>query len=112
MNFSNFINKNDLSLFENNPAIHNKNTYIIQPSLNLYNPTLYTQIENKQYINNINNKFQQIHNSLNELILQTNKIIQKQNKPTFIQQIFSIKNEGKHKAVRFLGLKLKFRRQA
>ncbi len=32
-------------------------------------------------------------------------------RPTFYQQIFSIKNEGKHKVLRLLGIKFKFKRR-
>lgn len=33
------------------------------------------------------------------------------NRPTFLQQIFSVRNEGNHKVLRILGLKIKFRRR-
>ena len=34
-----------------------------------------------------------------------------QKKPTFLQRIFSVRNENNHKVLRFFGLKLKFRRK-
>ena len=38
-------------------------------------------------------------------------LLKKLNCPTFLQQIFSVRNGGNHKVLRILGLKIKFRRE-
>lgn len=48
---------------------------------------------------------------LDILSSQVDYLISKARKPTFLQQIFSVRNEGDHKILRILGLKIKFERR-
>ena len=51
-----------------------------------------------------------INEKIDILFAENRSLIKKLNKPTFLQEIFSIKNEGEHKVLRVLGTKIKFRR--
>mgnify|MGYP003293783966 CR=1 FL=1 len=70
-------------------------------------------------LNNVNNELNNTKTELNSSLYSVNtaftnkinEIVKKLNKPTFLQQIFSIKNEGNHKVLRLLGVKIKFRRK-
>ena len=125
-NFVNFIHKNNLLMFEEKQISYE---YIKQPSLELYNKDFYTTFNNRIYLNTIyqnlvnnintlliqNQKNQALYNSLNENTIELSKtqdnIIQHLNKPTFLQQIFSVKNENRHKIIRILGIKIRIRRK-
>ena len=52
-----------------------------------------------------------LSSKLDILSLQVDYLISKARKPAFLQQIFSVRNEGDHKVLRILGLKIKFRRR-
>ncbi len=59
-----------------------------------------------EQIEDFNDISEYVINHLNEVY---GNLVCKQ--PTFLQTIFSVRNEGNHKVVRFLGLKMKFRRK-
>ena len=82
------------------------NNYVKQNDLNiieLYNRTDELSKKLEYITENQNKKIQNINSKLEYLL-------EKQNKPNFLQQIFSVKNEETHKVIRFLGLKIKIRR--
>ena len=97
-NIDSYINRNDKNIIElcnrNNECNKNIDDYVKQNDKNiieLYNRSdeiLEIQKENEQLLIELKN---QIH------------------KPTFIQQIFSVKNENKHKVVRFFGIKIELK---
>ena len=65
--------------------------------IELYNRT--DEIYKK--LNNLQNETLNAHNQLDTLM----------NRPTFLQQIFSVRNEDNHKVCRLLGIKIKFGRK-
>ena len=87
-NFSDFMFKNGITLFEDIPL--NPEEYIKQPSLNLYTQNFYTNIDNLIFIK---------------------KELEKIKDDNILQKIFSVKNKGSHKVVTVFGLKLKFKRK-
>ena len=66
--------------------------------------------EHKSYFN-LANTFVLAKN-YNDLNYKLDRIVAKIYEPTLLQYIFSIKNEGKHKVLRILGMKIKFRRNS
>lgn len=65
--------------------------------------------DNNNFLN-IKKDFEQIKQTIINLSEQHKLIIKKLEKPPILQQIFSVKNEGRHKVLRILGIKFKFRR--
>lgn len=66
-------------------------------------------------LDNINQENRNLKCSLKHLESDNQQLIQKIDKyfarPTMLQQIFSLKNEGKHKVLRILGIKVKFKKK-
>lgn len=74
------------------------------------NQQLHVEIEK---LNNEVAKIKGINqNSLNEIFVLNKMLSDYIHRPTFIQQIFSVKNEGNHKVVRIFGIKIKVRRKS
>lgn len=68
----------------------------------------------KNLVYNLNNGLKnlslKVDNNTNNLSSQLDCIMNKMSKPTVMQRIFSVKNEGSFKVLKILGIKFKFRR--
>lgn len=92
-NFANFIHKNNLLLFSENKDSFSNIEYIQQPSLKLYSNDFYKELSNKVYLK----------------ILIESMMKKKKDNLSFLQKIFSVKNEGLYKVWRILFFKFKYR---
>ena len=95
-NFQTFMQSNGLEIIDKAPAEE-----LCQPSLKLYKSEIFTTIN--QY-GLLQIEIAKIDNNLNYLI-------QKSQKLTFWQELFSIVNDNNYKVIRILGIKIKIRRK-
>lgn len=119
-NFVEFLSENNLSIAKT----FDKNDEIIQPSIKLYGENFASNIVTTKLLHDfrdveireLKNFNQQLHveieKSNSEIVALKEMLSNYIHRPTFIQQIFSVKNDGNHKVVRIFGIKIKVRRKS
>ena len=103
-NEMNFVHPTD----PNYPESWNGNTALYYPLLRRLVCTQATIPLLNDSLCELNKKFDLVKSELNEY---KSKIDDLERKPSFLEQIFSVKNEFNHKVIRILGIKIKCRRK-
>ncbi len=106
-----FLHKNSLYLYEENPQTYK---YENQPSFETPSLLMLRQFAIATHNNDLKSKLNlmlELDNIKRNESLLTEKLNFYLSRPTFLQQIFSVRNEGKHKVWRILGIKIKFKKE-
>ncbi len=110
-NYVEFLHKNGLSICEPSGS----DVYDVQPSLELYkdfkdDEEWKNSVRLRVNLATVRKNNEDLLSKIETLNCKCDELLKFQRKPKLLQKIFSIKNEGKHKVLRFLGIKFKFRR--